>query len=109
MNATTTLSLSPLLSLSLFSLKTLLSVEGTENNREDVSAARDDACAFLCKQKREKNEVRALKMRKTWREKREKQREKREREVFAFFPLFVVLLFCSTLFTHHFDDGTTQY
>ena len=65
MNATTTLSLSPLLSLSLFSLKTLLSVEGTENNREDVSAARDDACAFLCKQKREKNEVRALKMKTT--------------------------------------------
>tara|TARA_B100001142_G_scaffold76552_1_gene77295 strand:- start:1403 stop:1669 length:267 start_codon:yes stop_codon:yes gene_type:complete len=53
------------LSLSLFSLKTLLSIEGTENNREDVSAARDDACAFLCKQKREKNEVRALKMKTT--------------------------------------------
>ena len=40
-------------SLSLFSQNTLYSIEGTQNNREDVSA-RDDVCALNCARRDER-------------------------------------------------------
>ena len=95
MNATTTTN-NTLSSLSLFSLKTLFSIEGTQNNREDVSA-RDDVCALNCALRDEVCLALKMKTRATrkWKfcceETRERNWEKREK--FCFFSFVCLFVF----------------
>ena len=127
MNATTTLSLSPLLSLSLSFLSKHSSVLKEQRTTERMSLLRAMMRALSSVNKRERR-MRCVRLK--WkrreqqkaknvcfceenfgeRKERKAERKEREREVLLFFTLsfccFVVLF---DSFTHHFYDGTTQY